>query len=348
MKGLWETRKNLCKTYVAENFILTFGRGAQVRSEQFNSNIKRGGVSEMMRRWKLFEFTNHIDYLRRTYETSCVHELERLIAGGKVVGEKVTSMTKEVLVRANEYNVLPGTHKTCDPQRQLHGVLFYVEAKKAKRKRIHLVFIPDDGTNHPSCSCRGYKSVELPCAHIARVYFESSMSERDIWSKETFAPYWHIDRHPLYDQAKGNSGCLMGDGLKSTSKQDINGEEMTPMVVPESLNTRRGILHGICQYIIDHGVQTKSDYATTVRNLEAIKHDLVSPGQPKLMFGDNSNQKRGGVPLLPRPPPIVKHSRKAKHLCQRRGERKYMIQTEMKLEKIGENIPAESVDVNNM
>ena len=66
------------------------------------------------------------------------------------------------------------------------------------------------------------------------------------------------------------------------------------------------------------------------------------------MFGNNFNQKRSGAPLLPRPPPIAKHSRKVKHLCQRRGERKYMIQTEMKLEKIGENVPAESIDINNM
>ena len=91
-------------------------------------------LKDVMTKWKLFEFTNHMDYLRRSYETTCLQELELLIEEGKMISDKITKRVEESVVRAGYYNVTPGSHPDYHPQRHLNGTLHYVEAKMAKKK----------------------------------------------------------------------------------------------------------------------------------------------------------------------------------------------------------------------
>ena len=90
----------------------------------------------MMSSWKLFEFFNHIDYLRRSYETSCITELEKLIREEKMIRYKVTDMVKNNLVRANEYVVHERTDETYDPWRKiLYKVVYSILRQKKEKEK---------------------------------------------------------------------------------------------------------------------------------------------------------------------------------------------------------------------
>ena len=349
-KGLWQSRKNLCKTYVAENFVLTFGKGAQVRSEQFNSYMKKD-LKQVMSQWKLFEFTNHMDYLRRSYETTCIAELEQLIEEGKMISDKIIDKVKESVVRANCYNVIPGSHPAFNSERNLNGTLHYVEAKIAKQKRLHLVFVPDDTSTYPSCSCRGFKSTEVPCAHIARVYFEPSMTRRNIFDKSTFSSYWHIENHPLYVTAKGSDSgeSSLGNTTDDDMKQKSDKQELRQMILPTSLNTRRGILHGVCQYIVEHGIHVNDNFTKTLNELETIKWNVTQKGDKRRSVSDRSYSMTNNRVLVPRPPKVAKRQRTERHDFPKVvGKKNYGGLQELKIEKIAAGVPDDDIDVKDM
>ena len=82
----------------------------------------------------------------------------------------------------------------------------------------------------------------------------------------------------MYKIAKGvenddDLSCEESGGENSIclSKTDLN-----PIVVPQSLNTRRVVLHGICQFIVEHEIQGKDNYQKTGHNLEEIKFNVIN------------------------------------------------------------------------
>ena len=94
-------------------------------------------------------------------------------------------------------------------QRDLKGKLYTTKIKEFMRRNkkspniLYDVFIPEDKTLFPSCSCHSYCSYRLPCIHIARVYMD--LIDRMYHNKHTIHPYWHVTYHPLFKEVKKKS-----------------------------------------------------------------------------------------------------------------------------------------------
>ena len=140
------------------------------------------------------------------------------------------------------------------------------------------------------------------------------MKERNLFDKVTFAPYWHIENHPLYIRAKGieSSDSSFGKTPYDETNDDSEKEKVRDMVVPTSLNTRRGVLHGVCQYIVEHGIHGNDNFQRTLNELETIKWNVTQKGDKRRSVSDRSYSMTNKRVLVPRPPTVAKRQRNEK------------------------------------
>ena len=84
------------------------------------------------------------------------------------------------------------------------------------------------------------------------------------------------------------------------------------MVLPTSLNTRRGVLHGVCQYIVEHGIHGNDNFQRTLNELETIKWNVTQKGDKRRSVSDRSYSMTNKRVLVPRPPKVAKRQRNEK------------------------------------
>ena len=177
------------------------------------------------------------------------------------------------------------------------------------------------------------------------------MKERNLFDKSTFAPYWHIDNHPLFIFAKGSES-----GESSCSKipcdqtnNESEKEEVREMVLPTSLNTRRGVLHGVCQYIVEHGIHGNDNFQNTLKELETIKWNVTQKGDKRKSVSDRTHSMANKRLLVPRPPKVAKRQRNEKEDYPKVAKKKYDVKLqELKIEKIAAGVPDYDIDVDDM
>ena len=132
-------------------------------------------------------------------------------------------------------------------------------------------------------------------------------------------------------------------------KQNKNKEELRQMISRTSLNTRRGILHGVCQYIVEHGIHGNDNYAKTLNELETIKWNVMHKGEPRKSVSDRSHSMSNKRVLVPRPPTLAKRQRnEKKKLPKLVGKNNYGDLQELKIEKIAAGVPDYDIDVEDM
>ena len=177
------------------------------------------------------------------------------------------------------------------------------------------------------------------------------MKERNLFDKSTFAPYWHIDNHPLYIRAKGSESS--DSSFEKTPYDEKNyetkKEEMRDMVLPTSLNTRRGVLHGVCQYIVEHGIRGNDNFKKTLNELETIKWNVTQQGHKRKSVGDRSHSMTNNRELVPRPPTVAKRKRNEEKGYPKVVKRKFDGKPqELKIEKIAAGFSDDNIDIDNM
>lgn len=193
-------RKKMCYTHVGELFICS-DKGAASPGESVMSRYKGSGTLKGdMKRWNLLEFAEHHERMLAGYMARCIDEIKALIRAKRYCGDYVLNRIKAAMAEASNYKIVGMEQGYHSEDRDLPGTLYRIQNKSGNDKPIHGVFIPDDASLHPSCSCRKFKSFNIPDAHCARTYAEVD-DGRMFLSKETLDPYWHVDRHPLYKYA---------------------------------------------------------------------------------------------------------------------------------------------------
>ena len=177
------------------------------------------------------------------------------------------------------------------------------------------------------------------------------MKERNLFDKSTFAPYWHIENHPLYISAKGSDSSEPSFFNLPNEKKphESETEEMKEMILPTSLNTRRGMLHGLCQYIVEHGIRGKDNFQNTLNELETIKWNVTQKGGQRESVSDRSHSMKNKRVVVPRPPTLAKRRRNEKDDYPKVVRRKYDGKLEeLKIEKIAAGVRDDDFDFDSM
>jgi len=229
-----ENRKKMCFTHVGNLFICS-EKGAASPGESVMSRYKgTGTLKGSMKNWNLFEFAQHHEELLAAYASRVLEEIKSLIRAGRYCSDYVLKRVKVAIEDSSKYKIVavfPGHHCA---DRDLLGTLYHVQNKTGENKPVHCVFIPDDVSLHPSCSCRKFSCFLLPDAHCARVYAEVD-DGREFGSKVTLDPYWWLEKHPLYKYAHADlteaAALPPLMGLPSLAESDAGSGEWLPTVV---------------------------------------------------------------------------------------------------------------------
>ena len=132
-------------------------------------------------------------------------------------------------------------------------------------------------------------------------------------------------------------------------KHESGTEEMKEMILPTSLNTRRGMLHVLCQYIVEHGIHGKDNFQNTLNELETIKWNVTQKGGQRESVSDRSHSMKNKRVVVPRPPTVAKRQRNEKDDYPKVVRRKYDGKLEeLKIEKIAAGVRDDDFDFDSM
>lgn len=197
LKTIIEERQKMCYTHVGELFCCS-SKAAASPGESVMNRYKGGGhLKEDVKRWNLYDLVLHHERLTASYVGRAVEKLKALIRERRHCSDYVTEKINEETAKLINYQVVDVETNSCHEDGSLVGTTFRIKKKTGDDKPTHSIFLPDDQSCHPFCSCRRYKTFLLPCRHILRAMSDDT-SGRVVSTKNFLHPQWWLDRHPLY------------------------------------------------------------------------------------------------------------------------------------------------------
>ena len=178
------------------------------------------------------------------------------------------------------------------------------DKNKNKQIREYDVFVPNQASMFPSCSCHHFISYLLPYCHIARVYV--NIQDRKYEVRNTVHPYCHISNHPLYKEVQNtmnNSINLCESDSIGLSLDECNGttdmqksettnnktEDLNCLLAkikfPKTQSRRYAELNGMAQQLIDCAKLDRTIFKLTKIQLNQMIQNA------KLMLQNNKRVK---------------------------------------------------------
>jgi len=318
---LKKNRHQLCVTHTTKQYVGSY-QGASSRIEGFMSSLKgKGTLKRQMQEWNLYElFMRHetvVDnYIQKVHKT-----LAHMVKNNYQFTPFVLEALQKATMAIHHYSLVSQSESADGEQFFVcknsvnaggNSVLdlndpFKLYVDELELKTYHsLVFIPKDPNVNPTCNCRIYTSMNLPCGCIAFSMVHMKKVKRSFISQSTLHRQWRHELHPLYAESISKTyPSIRGmDFLPTTTPSTV--AKQSSIHFPKKEQQRMSILAGINQKISNVAITEPGLYRRAVVATKGL-----------LDFLTTSKDSDGGINLPAVPltssnilPPILKKGRK--------------------------------------
>jgi hypothetical protein len=282
--------RQIALTYTSAVFTGSW-KAASSRGEGFMSKLKgKGSLKKQMSEFSLFELGQQHKIVVNDYVYKVRTEMRKMLFSKQTFTPNVQAAFNKALSSIFHYRIIQ--HNSMNEgdvfimERTYEGYIDEYNEMDSEEVPSQLtrtfsskVIIPTSCILSPTCTCRLYTQLLLPCGCMAKAFASLKSSQRMFLAEATLHDQWKVSKHPMYNEVVNSViGVRPRDhGLAvSSSEIHMRHDGVSKVPVPKNTLTRKSKISCLAEELSDMCMNSPILYQRVMHDMHQILVDIKS------------------------------------------------------------------------